>query len=122
MMKSNKAKILRIFISDTDKFKNNALHEMLVFAAKRYKLAGATVTRGIMGYGSSCEIHSLKFLEITEKLPVVVEIVDDAEKIDAFKEKILPWFKKLRYGCLITEESANIVLHKKGEKKGFFSL
>lgn len=111
------AKILRIFISNTDKFRHTPLYEVLVFAAKRYGLAGATVLKGSMGYGSSNVIRSVKFWELTEKLPMVVEIVDEADKIDQFTEKILPWVEKLRYGCLITTEEANIVLHKQGSKK-----
>ena len=116
------AKLLRIFISNTDKFKHNLLYEMIVFAAKRYGLAGATVLKGVMGYGSSSVVRSIKFWEITEKLPIVIEIVDESEKIDKFTEKILPWFDKLRYGCMITVEKANIVLYKQGTKKGFFNF
>jgi len=114
------AKVLRIFISSTDKLKHSLLSEAIVFAAKRYGLAGATVLKGTMGYGSSSVIYSVKFWEITEKLPVVVEVIDESEKIDAFVEKILPWFENLRTGCLITVEKANIVLHKMGVKKGLF--
>ncbi|OGH91283.1 MAG: hypothetical protein A2534_00005 [Candidatus Magasanikbacteria bacterium RIFOXYD2_FULL_39_9] len=99
MKKTGEAKILRIFISNTDKFKHVPLYEMVVLAAKRYQLAGATVLKGVMGFGSSSVVRSVKFWEITEKLPVVIEIVDDSEKIDQFIEKILPWFEKLRYGC-----------------------
>lgn len=116
------AKLLRIFISNTDKFKHNLLYEMVVFAAKRYGLAGATVLKGVMGYGSSSVVRSIKFWEITEKLPIVIEIVDESEKIEKFTEKILPWFEKLRYGCMITVEKANIVLYKQGTKKGFFNF
>ncbi len=116
------AKLLRIFISNTDKFKHMPLYEMVVFAAKRYGLAGATVLKGTMGFGSSSIVHSIKFWEITEKLPMVIEIVDESEKIETFTEKILPWFKKLPYGCMITVEKANIVLYKQGAKKGFFSF
>jgi len=116
------AKVLRIFISNTDKFKHNSLYEMIVFAAKRYGLAGATVLKGVMGYGSSSVIHSVKFWEITEKLPVVIEIVDEAEKIEKFTEKILPWFEKLGYGCMITVEEVNLVLYKQGSKKNFFNF
>ncbi len=116
------AKLLRIFISNTDKFRHSSLSETIVFAARRYGLAGATVLKGIMGYGSSSIIRSAKFWEITEKLPIVIEIVDESEKIERFVEKILPWFEKLRYGCMITVEKANIVLYKQGTKKGFFNF
>ncbi|WP_321518844.1 DUF190 domain-containing protein [uncultured Bacteroides sp.] len=117
MEAKSEAKILRIFISNTDKFKHSILYETIVFAAKRYGLAGATVTKGIMGFGSSSIIRSVKFWEITEKLPVVVEIADESEKIDMFIEKILPWFDYLPSGCLITVENASIILHKQGKTK-----
>lgn len=115
------AKLLRIFISNTDKLKHQPLYQVIVFAAKRYDISGATVLKGAMGYGSSSIIHSSGFWEITEKLPVVIEIIDDAHKIDAFVEKITPWFNKLQNGCIITVEKANIVLHKKGEKHRLFN-
>jgi hypothetical protein len=117
---NGEASLLRIFISNTDKFKHAPLYEMVVFAAKRYGLAGATVLKGTMGFGSGTVVRSNKFWEITEKLPIVIEIVDASEKIDAFAEKIKPWFKKLRYGCMITVEKANIILYKQAERKGFF--
>jgi uncharacterized protein len=116
---SEEAKLLRIFISNTDKFKHQPLYQVIVFAAKRYGIAGATVLKGTMGYGSSSKISSAGFWEITEKLPLVIEIIDEGQKIDAFVERIKPWFDQLRYGCIITLEKANIVLHKKGEKKAF---
>ncbi len=119
MEKQGEAKLLRIFISNTDKLKHTPLYEVIVFAAKRYGLAGATVIKGTMGFGSSNVIRSVKFWEITEKLPIIIEIVDDASKIDDFTEKILPWFDKLRYGCLITVEDVKVVLYKQGRKKGF---
>lgn len=119
---TGEAKLLRIFISNTDKFKHQPLYQVVVFAAKRYGISGTTVLKGAMGYGSSSIIRSSGFWEITEKLPLVIEIIDEAAKIDSFTERILPWFKKLRYGCIITVEKANIVLHKTGEKKGFFNF
>jgi PII-like signaling protein len=122
MQNQGEAKLLRIFISNTDKFKHAPLYEMVVFAAQRYGLAGATVIKGTMGYGSSNVIRSVKFWEITEKLPIVIEIVDEAEKIEKFTEKILPWFDKLRYGCLITVEDVKVILFKRGTKKGIFEL
>ena len=118
METAGETKVLRIFISNTDKFKHQPLYEMVVFAARRYGMAGATVFKGMMGYGSSSVIRSVRLWELAEKLPVVVEIVDEAEKIDGFLEKILPWFEKVPYGCLITTEKVDVVLHKKGRKKG----
>lgn len=114
MESKGEAKILRIYTSNTDKFKHSLLYETIVFAAKRYGLAGATVTKGIMSFGSSSVIHSVKFWEIAEKLPIVVEIIDEPEKIDFFIEKILPWFDYLSSGCLVTAEKTTVVLYKQG--------
>lgn len=117
MENNTDARVLRIFVSSTDKFKNGLLYETLVFAAKRYGLNGATVLKGVMGFGSSSVIRSTRFWEITEKLPVVIEIVDEAEKIEKFTQKILPWFDKINTGCLITSEKADIILFKQGKNK-----
>jgi PII-like signaling protein len=118
MENQKEAKILRIFISSTDTFRHSPLSEVLVFAAKRYGLAGATVLKGVMGFGASSSIHSMKFFEISEKMPVIIEIVDESEKIEKFSEIILPYFEKIRYGCMITVEKVNIVLYRKGTKQG----
>lgn len=123
METNEEAKRLRIYISNTDKFKHQSLYEVILFAARRYDIAGATVLKGIAGYGSSSKIHSVKFWEITEKLPVVIEIIDKAEKVDRFAERIVPWIDRIRYGCIITVETTSIVLYKQGQKKrGFFNI
>ena len=116
METNTEAKLLRIFVSSTDKFKHTPLYEVIVFAAKRYGLSGATVLKGIMGFGSSSVISSMKFWELSEKIPIVIEIVDESEKIEKFTETILPYFNKIRYGGMITLEKAIIVLHKQGSK------
>ncbi len=110
------ARLLRIYISSTDRFKHTPLYEVILFAAKRYRLSGATVLKGVMGYGASNVIHSVKFWELSEKLPMVIEIVDEADKIEKFTETIIPYFDRIRNGGMITIEKINIVLHKKGIK------
>jgi PII-like signaling protein len=114
---NGETKILRIFISSTDKFKNTPLYEVIVYAAKRYGMAGATVIRGVMGYGSSSAISSIKFWEISEKLPMIIEIVDESEKVERFFEIIKPYFEKIRYGSVITMEKANVIFYKTGTNK-----
>ena len=120
MEKGSKASVLRIYLSSTDRFRHSLLSETIVYAARRYQLAGATVFRGYMGFGSSSVIHSQKFWEITEKMPVVIEITDDHTKIDLFLEIILPWFDKIPTGCLITRQELEVVMNKKGNKKKLF--
>jgi len=111
------AKLLRIFISSTDKYKHEPLYQVIVFTAKQNGVTGATVLRGIMGYGASSAIYSPTNWEVTEKVPLVVEIVDEAEKIEKFIGIILPIFDSLDKGCMITVENANIILHKRGNKQ-----
>jgi uncharacterized protein len=118
MENNSEAKLLRILISSTDKFKHKPLYEVLVYLARRYGLAGATVFKGVMGFGSSSrKINTVKLWEISEKLPMVIEIIDDPEKIEKFFQTIQPYFEKLRYGCIITIEKANVVMYKTGSKK-----
>ena len=94
MLKVNEEGILlKIYISNTDKFKHRPLYEIIVFAAKRYGITGVTVLKGIMGFGMSGKIYSGKFWEITEKIPLVIDIIDTPEKIDFFIEQISPYFE-----------------------------
>jgi uncharacterized protein len=114
---SNKAKRLRIYLSSTDKFKQAPLYEVIVFAARRFGITGATVFKGIMGYGASSDIYSNKLWEISEKLPLVIEIIDESDKIDTFFESIKPYFEKIRKGHIITIDETIVVMHKTGGKK-----
>jgi uncharacterized protein len=116
MKPSSEAKRLRIYISSTDKFRYSPLYEVIVYAAKRYGLAGATVFKGVMGYGSSSEVHSNKLWELSEKLPVVVEIVDESDKVLKFYDTVKPYFEKIKKGYLITIEDINVVEHKTGKR------
>jgi uncharacterized protein len=113
----SEAKRLRVYISSTDKFKYSPLYEVIVYAARRYGLAGATVFKGTMGYGSSSEIHSNKLWELSEKLPVIVEIIDETDKIYKFYETLKPYFEKIDKGYMITIDNVTIVTHKTGKNK-----
>ena len=122
MNTTDTVKILRVYTSSTDKLKHTPLYEMLVFAARRNGMAGATVHKGVMGYGGSSVVHFAKFWETNEKLPVVVEIIDEKEKIEAFFEIIKPYLENVRYGCLVTIEDAHVLMYKAGGKKSVFNL
>ena len=82
-----KKKVARIYIDSLDKYKGEPLWERIVFAAKAFGLAGATVFKGIAGMGSHAELHSFSLLSVSQELPVVVELIDDEAKIRAFLEK-----------------------------------
>jgi PII-like signaling protein len=76
--------LLRIFIGESDKHEGKPLHEWLVLRARQHGLAGATVLRGIEGYGAHSRLHTAKLLRLSEDLPILVEIVDTRDKIESF--------------------------------------
>lgn len=75
---------LRIYIGETDQWHGRPLHEALVFRARELGLAGATVLRGVEGFGARSRLHSAKVLRLSENLPIIVEIVDREERVRAF--------------------------------------
>jgi PII-like signaling protein len=106
-------KLLRIFIGETDTFKGRSLHEAIVLKARELNLAGATVFRGIMGYGATSRIHSIKLLRLSEDLPVMVEIVDTEENIN----RILPFLDEAVKEGLITIEKVTVIKYRHSKKE-----
>lgn len=109
------AKLLRIFIGESDKYRQQPLYEAIVFEAKKQGLSGATVTRGIMGFGANSNVHSAKLFEISSDMPLVIEIVDTEEKIREFTKTVEIWFEKTKSGGLITIEKAEVIRYKAGK-------
>ncbi|TMA66970.1 MAG: DUF190 domain-containing protein [Deltaproteobacteria bacterium] len=111
---AGEGKLLRIFIGESDRHRGHALYEVIVRTARELGLAGATVWRGIEGYGAASRIHTAKILRLSEDLPILIEIVDTDEKIRA----ALPRFDALlgEAGCggLITLERADIIKYTHG--------
>jgi PII-like signaling protein len=116
-MEKNAHAILKIYASSTDRLGTHLLYEEIVFRAREAGISGATVYRGMMGYGLSSHIHSSRFWELTEKLPVVIELIDLREKLESFYEMIEEELSALPKGCLIAITPVEIVLHKAGEEK-----
>jgi PII-like signaling protein len=109
------AKLLCIFIGESDKVGNATLYETIVIEAKKQGLSGATVTRGTMGFGANSKIHTAKLLEISSDLPMVVEIVDTEEKIRAFTSVVKHLFEQANSGGLITIEHAEVLKYTAGK-------
>jgi PII-like signaling protein len=107
-----KGKLLRILIGETDTHKGKSLYEAIVLKARELNLAGATVFRGIMGYGATSRIHSAKLLRLSEDLPVMIEIVDTEENI----EKVLPFLDETVKEGLVTMENINVIKYRHGGK------
>jgi PII-like signaling protein len=100
-----KSSLLRIYLGESDHCEHKPLYEVLVMKARELHLAGATVLRGPLGFGASSRIHTAKILRLSMDLPVVVEIVDSREKIDAF----LPVVERLLVGGLVTLEEVEVI-------------
>ncbi len=115
MTQDSKYSRLKIKASTTDKIGTKLLYQHLVELAHRKGIAGSTVFRGIMGYGSSNTIRSSRFWELTEKLPVVIEFVDQTDKIELFYSEIEEELLSMPKGCLVTIEPTEILLQKKGK-------
>ena len=109
-MKTNsEAKLLRIFVGESDRINGKPVYETLVLKAREAGLAGATVIKGIMGFGANSKIHTLKLLTLSEDLPLVIEIVDTLEKIESFIPTINDIFENANIGGLVTIEKVQII-------------
>jgi hypothetical protein len=100
--------LLRIFIGESDRWDGRPLYEALILKAREMNLAGATMLRGMMGYGAASRIHTAKILRLSEDLPVIVEIVDSAEKITAF----LPAIEEMVAEGLVTLENVRVLQYR----------
>lgn len=102
------AELLRIFIGENDRHAGKPLYETIVLEARRRGMAGATVLRGIMGFGADSRMHTAKILRISEDLPIIIEIVDKPERIAEF----LPELDKMIQEGLITLERAKVIAYR----------
>ncbi|MBE7558082.1 DUF190 domain-containing protein [bacterium] len=102
------AELLRIFVGENDKHDGRPLYEAIVLKAREMGLAGATVLRGTLGFGANSRLHTAKILRLSEDLPMVVEIVDAPDKIDAF----LPALDGMIEEGLVTQEIVRVLLYR----------
>lgn len=109
--------MLKIYASSTDKADNQLLYEKVVMLARDTGISGCTVYRGVMGYGTSSIITMSKFWEITEKLPLIIEIVDSESKIEDFFHILEPVLNMMPKGCLVTRIPVEVILKKTGTTK-----
>ncbi|HEV8537612.1 MAG TPA: DUF190 domain-containing protein [Bacteroidota bacterium] len=116
MKLAGEGKLLRIFLGEADKYDHKALYEVIVLKARELELAGATVLRGVEGFGAvSRAIHTAKILRLSEDLPILIEIVDTEEKIKAFLPEIDKLFAKTGCGGMVTIEKAEIIKYTHGK-------
>lgn len=106
---SGQAVLLRIFIGESDKLRHLPLYEAIVKEAREAGLAGATVLKGVLGYGASARIRTAKILDLSADLSMVVEIVDEEGKVDAFRPRLSELFEAANCGGLVTLENIRVV-------------
>ena len=106
------AVLLRIFIGESDRYQHRPLYEAIVLKARELDLADATVMRGPMGFGKSSHLHTAKILRLSTDLPIIIEIVDSEDKVDAF----LPVLDQMMGGGLVTLEKTKVIRYQDREK------
>lgn len=108
------AKLLRVFIGESDKYEGRPLYQAIVELARQRELAGATVLRGYVGFGANSRIHSARIMRLSEDLPMVIEIVDEPERITAFAAEL---DGMIREG-LVTIEKVEVIIYRHGNDGG----
>ena len=100
--------LLRVFIGETDSYNGKPLYEQIVLKARELNLAGATVVRGIMGFGADSRMHTAKILRLSEDLPIIIEIVDTEENL----QKLQPFLDETVEEGLITLEKVKVIKYR----------
>ena len=103
--------LLRIFVGESDRFGHHPLYEAIVLKAREHGLAGATVLRGVMGFGKNSILHTAKILRLSEDMPMVIEIVDSSQKIQSF----LPFLNEMVADGLVTLETVKVLHYKSNQ-------
>jgi hypothetical protein len=103
-------KLLRVFVGESDRWEGGPLYEAIVMRARAAGLAGATAWKGFVGFGAHSRVHTASVLRLSEDLPVVIEIVDAPQKIEAF----LPELDRMVHEGLVTVERAEVILYRAG--------
>ncbi|MHB8575482.1 MAG: DUF190 domain-containing protein [Dehalococcoidia bacterium] len=110
MESAGESLLLRIFVGASDTWQHTSLHSAIVEEARKHGLAGATVLRGMEGYGANRHIHTARLVDITPDLPIVIELVDEETKIQAF----LPVVEQMMTAGLVTLEHVTVHLYRGG--------
>ena len=103
------AKLLRIFVGESDKVGHTPLYEVIVKEARERHLAGATAWRGILGFGPTARMRTTKLLDLSSDLPIVIEIIDEEKKVDDFIPVLHELFEKADSGGLVTIEKVDVI-------------
>jgi PII-like signaling protein len=108
MRLEGEGKLLRIFLGESDRWHHRPLYEEIVLTARRMGLAGATVIRGIEGFGAHSRLHTTRILRLSEDLPLVIEVVDTAENVDKLIDAVSPMIEE----GLMTVERVHVLKYR----------
>jgi PII-like signaling protein len=113
MKSEGTAKLVRIFLGESDRWRGQPLYVAIVEEMRRAGLAGATVFKGILGFGGHSVVHAARIVDLSSDLPVLIELVESEEKVEAF----LPTLDRMVTEGLVTLENVHIIAYKAGEPK-----
>ncbi len=116
MKTSEKTGMLKIYLGESDRIQGRPLYEKIVFEAREAGMAGATVYKGMMSFGASHSINTLKIFALSSGMPVIIEIVDNTEKLDEFAQQLNELMDQSKKGSLITFQEIDVVRYQTGEK------
>ena len=116
MKTSEKSGILKIYVGESDRIRGKLLFEEIVFEARKAGIAGTTVFKGIMSFGASHSIHTMKIFALSSDMPVAIEIVDNVERLDEFAKRVNELMEHSKRGGLVTFQELDVVRYEKGEK------
>ena len=105
---SEEGQLLRIFIGESDHWHGKPLYEAIILKAREMGLAGATMLRGLMGFGAASRIHTAKIQRLSQDMPIVIEIVDSADKIDS----LLPIVDEMVQEGMVTVERVRVIQYR----------
>jgi uncharacterized protein len=111
MRNESEGQLLRIFVGESDRWEGKPLYEAIVHRARAAGLAGATVLRGLEGFGAHSRLHTTRILRLSEDLPVVIEIVDEAPRIEAF----IPQLDEMVTEGMVTLEKVRVIAYRAPE-------
>lgn len=107
------ARRLTIYVGESDRWRDKPLYHAIVLKARELGLAGATVHRGIEGFGANSRVHTARILELSSDLPVIIEIVDNVERI----QSLLPFLDEVVQEGLVVIEDVRVILYRRNHKR-----
>lgn len=106
------SKLLKVFVGEIDKYDHTPFYEAVLYKAREQNMAGGTVMRGILSYGASSLLHTSKLIDISEDLPIIIELIDTEEKIRAFATVVGEMLEKAGCGGIVAISDAEVVNYK----------